>query len=158
TDSHTTMINALGVVGWGVGGIEAEAAMLGQPIYMLMPQVVGSKLTGALREGTTATDLVLVITQMLRQKGVVDKLLEFFGTGLSSISLQDRATIANMAPEYGATIGFFPVDQETLSFLWRTGRDTAMIQTVERYSKEQGLFRTDDMVDPIYNEVVELDL
>ena len=158
TDSHTTMINGLGVVGWGVGGIEAEAAMLGQPVYMLMPQVVGFKLTGTLREGTTATDLVLVITQMLRQKGVVDKFVEFFGTGLSSISLPDRATIANMAPEYGATIGFFPVDQEALSFLWRTGRDTLVVQIVERYCKEQGLFRTDDMPDPQYNEVVELDL
>lgn len=158
TDSHTTMINGLGVLGWGVGGIEAEAAMLGQPIYMLMPQVVGFKLTGSLPEGATATDLVLVITQMLRKKGVVDKFVEFFGPGLSSMSLPDRATIANMAPEYGATMGFFPVDDETLRFLERTARDPQLIQMVERYCKEQGLFRTDAMPDPLFNEVVELDL
>jgi aconitate hydratase len=158
TDSHTTMINGLGVLGWGVGGIEAEAAMLGQPVYMLMPQVVGFKLTGQLPEGATATDLVLIVTQMLRKKGVVDKFVEFFGAGLSTMTLPDRATIANMAPEYGATMGFFPVDDETLNFLRRTGRDEALVELVERYSKEQGLFRTDDMTDPVYTEVLELDL
>jgi aconitate hydratase len=158
TDSHTTMINGLGVLGWGVGGIEAEAAMLGQPIYMLMPQVIGFKLTGQLREGATATDLVLVVTEMLRKKGVVDKFVEFFGKGVGNLSLPDRATIANMAPEYGATMGFFPVDDETLSYLRRTGRPEALITLVERYSKEQGLFRTDETTDPIFNDVVELDL
>jgi aconitate hydratase len=158
TDSHTTMINGLGVVGWGVGGIEAEAAMLGQPIYMLMPEVIGFKLTGRLREGTTATDLVLVITQILRKKGVVDKFVEFFGEGLSNLSLPDRATIANMAPEYGATIGFFPVDDETLRFLHRTGRDPELVALVESYSKEQGLFRTDATPDPIFTDIVELNL
>ncbi len=158
TDSHTTMINGLGVLGWGVGGIEAEAAMLNQPIYMLMPEVIGFKLTGKLREGTTATDLVLVVTQILRKKGVVDKFVEFFGAGLSKLSLADRATIANMAPEYGATMGFFPVDDETLSFMLRTGRDEALVKTVEAYCKEQGLFRTDDTPDPEFTDVVELDL
>jgi aconitate hydratase len=158
TDSHTTMINGLGVVGWGVGGIEAEAAMLGQPIYMLMPEVVGFKLTGQLPEGATATDLVLVVTQMLRRKGVVEKFVEFYGPGLSSMSLPDRATIANMAPEYGATIGFFPVDNETLSYLRRTGRDEALITMVERYCKEQGIFRTDATPDPVFSDTLELDL
>jgi aconitate hydratase len=158
TDSHTTMINGLGVLGWGVGGIEAEAAMLGQPIYMLMPEVIGFKLTGKLREGATATDLVLIVTQMLRKKGVVDKFVEFYGAGLSNLSLADRATIANMAPEYGATMGFFPVDTETLSYLRRTGRDEALVQLVERYSKEQGLFRTNDTPDPEFTDVLELDL
>ncbi|MCS6836090.1 MAG: aconitate hydratase AcnA [Anaerolineae bacterium] len=158
TDSHTTMINGLGVLGWGVGGIEAEAAMLGQPIYMLMPEVIGFKLVGSLPEGATATDLVLVVTQMLRKKGVVDKFVEFFGPGLSSMSLPDRATIANMAPEYGATMGFFPIDEETLSFLRRTGRDEALVQLVERYAREQGMFRTDDTPDPIFTDVLELDL
>lgn len=158
TDSHTTMINGLGVLGWGVGGIEAEAAMLGQPIYMLMPSVIGFKLTGQLREGATATDLVLVITQLLRKKGVVDKFVEFYGPGLSRLSLPDRATIANMAPEYGATMGFFPVDDETLQFLRRTGRDESLIQLVERYSKEQGLFRTDATPDPEFTDALELDL
>ncbi len=158
TDSHTTMINGLGVLGWGVGGIEAEAAMLGQPIYMTMPEVIGFKLTGSLPEGATATDLVLVITQMLRKKGVVDKFVEFYGTGLSSMSLPDRATIANMAPEYGATMGFFPVDEETLSYLRRTGRDEALIETVRRYMQEQGLFRTDDTPDPIFTDTLSLDL
>lgn len=158
TDSHTTMINGLGVLGWGVGGIEAEAAMLGQPIYMLMPQVVGFKLTGSLPEGATATDLVLVVTQMLRAKGVVGKFVEFYGSGLSNMTLPDRATIANMAPEYGATMGFFPVDDEVLSYLERTGRDQALIDLVERYTKEQGLFRTDDMADPLFNDTLELDL
>jgi aconitate hydratase len=158
TDSHTTMINGLGVLGWGVGGIEAEAAMLGQPIYMLMPEVIGFKLTGQLREGATATDLVLVVTQMLRKKGVVDKFVEFYGPGLSRLSLPDRATIANMAPEYGATMGFFPVDDETLSYLRRTGRDESLIQLVERYTKEQGLFRTDATPDPEFTDTLELDL
>ncbi len=158
TDSHTTMINGLGVVGWGVGGIEAEAVMLGQPIYMLTPEVIGFKLTGRLSEGATATDLVLVITQMLREKGVVGKFVEYFGPGLSSMSLPDRATIANMCPEYGATVGFFPVDEETLGYLRRTGRPEELVDLVERYTKEQGLFRTDGMPDPVYSDVVELDL
>ena len=158
TDSHTTMINALGVFGWGVGGIEAEAAMLGQPIYMLMPQVVGFKLTGELPEGATATDLVLTITQMLRKRGVVDKFVEFYGAGCGKLSLPDRGTIANMAPEYGATMGFFPVDDETLNFLRRTGRDEALVTLVERYCKEQGLFRTDDTPDPVFTDALELNL
>jgi len=158
TDSHTTMINGLGVLGWGVGGIEAEAAMLGQPIYMLMPQVVGFKLTGNLPEGATATDLVLVVTQMLRAKGVVGKFVEFYGPGLSNMTLPDRATIANMAPEYGATMGFFPVDAEVLSYMERTGRDPELLQLVETYTREQGLFRTDDTPDPVFNDTLELDL
>ena len=158
TDSHTTMINSLGILGWGVGGIEAEAAMLGQPIYMLMPQVIGFKLHGKLPEGTTATDLVLTITQLLRKRGVVDKFVEFYGPGCGKLSLPDRATIANMAPEYGATMGFFPVDDETLSFLRRTGRSEELITLVERYSKEQGLFRTDDTPDPVFTDALELDL
>jgi aconitate hydratase len=158
TDSHTTMINGIGVVGWGVGGIEAEAAMLGQPIYMLLPQVIGFKLTGSLPEGATATDLVLTVTQMLRKKGVVDKFVEFYGEGCGSLSLPDRATIANMAPEYGATIGFFPVDDEALAYLRRTGRDEATIQLVERYCKEQGLFRTNATPDPVFTDTLELDL
>jgi aconitate hydratase len=157
-DSHTTMINGLGVVGWGVGGIEAEAAMLGQAIFMLMPEVIGFKLTGKLREGATATDLVLTVTQMLRKKGVVDKFVEFYGAGLSNLSLADRATIGNMAPEYGATIGFFPVDTETLNYMRRTGRDESVVQLTERYCKEQGLFRTDDMPDPEYTDTLTLDL
>ncbi|MDX1616881.1 MAG: aconitate hydratase AcnA, partial [Candidatus Promineifilaceae bacterium] len=158
TDSHTTMINGLGILGWGVGGIEAEAAMLGQPIYMLTPEVIGFKLTGRLPEGATATDLVLVVTQMLRQKGVVGKFVEYFGPGLSTMSLPDRATIANMCPEYGATVGFFPVDQETLNYLRRTGRSEEHVALVERFTKEQGLFRTDDMPYPTFTDVVELDL
>lgn len=158
TDSHTTMINGIGVLGWGVGGIEAEAAMLGQPVYMLMPEVIGFKLTGQLREGATATDLVLVVTQMLRKKGVVDKFVEFYGSGLSKLTLPDRATIANMAPEYGATMGFFPVDDEAIQFLLRTGRDSALASMVERYCKEQGLFRTDSTPDPIFTDTLELDL
>ena len=158
TDSHTTMINGLGVVGWGVGGIEAEAAMLGQPIYMLMPEVIGFKITGSLPEGATATDLVLVVTQMLRQKGVVSKFVEFYGPGLSSMSLPDRATIANMAPEYGATMGFFPVDDETLSYMRRTGRGEDLITLVERYTKEQGIFRTNSTPDPEFIDTLELDL
>ena len=157
TDSHTTMINGLGVLGWGVGGIEAEAVMLGQPIYMLTPQVVGFKLTGALREGVTATDLVLTVTQMLRAKGVVDKFVEFYGSGLSAISLADRATIGNMAPDYGATMGFFPTDAETLRYLRATGRARSA-DLLERYAKEQGLFRTDSSPDPVFTDTLELDL
>ncbi len=158
TDSHTTMINGLGVVGWGVGGIEAEAVMLGQPIYMLTPEVVGFKVTGKLPEGSTATDLALVVTQMLRQKGVVGKFIEFYGSGLSTMSLPDRATIANMAPEYGATMGFFPVDAETLRYLRQTGRLEDEVEAVERYSKAQGLFRTDDTPDPEFQDMLSLDL
>jgi aconitate hydratase len=158
TDSHTTMINGLGVVGWGVGGIEAEAAMLGQPIDMLAPDVIGFKLFGQLQEGITATDLTLWITEMLRKKGVVDKFVEFYGSGISSLSLPDRATIANMAPEYGATIGYFPVDDVTLRYLRNTGRSEEMIDLVERYCKEQDLFRTDDTPDPQYTDILELDL
>jgi aconitate hydratase len=158
TDSHTTMINGLGVLGWGVGGIEAEAAMLGQPIYMLMPQVIGVKLNGLLPEGATATDLVLTITQMLRKKGVVDKFVEFYGAGCGNLTLADRATIANMAPEYGATMGFFPVDTQTLDYLTRTGRDEALVKMVERYTKEQGLFRTLASPDPIFTDTLELNL
>jgi aconitate hydratase len=158
TDSHTTMINGLGVLGWGVGGIEAEAAMLGQPLYMVTPQVVGFRLVGKLREGTTATDLVLTVTQMLRKKGVVEKFVEFYGPGLAEMSLADRATIANMAPEYGATCGFFPVDDETLAYLRRTGRSPAEVDLVERYTKEQGLFRTAATPDPVFTDTLELDL
>ncbi len=158
TDSHTTMINGLGVVGWGVGGIEAEAAMLGQPIDMLAPDVLGVKLSGELAEGVTATDLTLTITQALRQKGVVDKFVEFYGPGLSSLSLPDRATIGNMAPEYGATIGYFPVDNETLRYLIMTGRPAETIDLVERYCKEQRLFHTDSAPDPEYSDTLEVDL
>ncbi|GAB4547787.1 MAG: aconitate hydratase AcnA [Anaerolineae bacterium] len=158
TDSHTTMINSLGIVGWGVGGIEAEAVMLGQPIYMLTPEVIGFRLTGQLAEGVTATDLVLTITQMLRARGVVGKFVEFHGPGLSSMTLPDRATIANMAPEYGATMGFFPVDQETLRYLRSTGRPDELVELVERYTREQGLFRTDDTPDPEFTDLLELDL
>ena len=158
TDSHTTMVNALGVFGWGVGGIEAEAAMLGQPSSMLIPEVVGFRLHGKLSEGATATDLVLTVTEMLRKKGVVGKFVEFYGTGLSSLSVPDRATIANMAPEYGATMGFFPVDSETLAYLQFTGRPTEQIALVEAYCKEQGLFRTDATPDPIFSDKLELDL
>jgi aconitate hydratase len=152
------MINGLGVVGWGVGGIEAEAVMLGQPIYMLEPEVVGFKITGRLPEGATATDLVLVVTEMLREKGVVGKFVEYFGPGLSSMSLPDRATIANMCPEYGATVGYFPVDDETLNYMRRTGRSEELVQLVKQYTQAQGIFRTDDMPDPDYTEIVELDL
>jgi aconitate hydratase len=158
TDSHTTMINGLGVLGWGVGGIEAEAVMLGQPYFMLIPEVVGMKLTGELPIGTTATDLVLTATQMLRKHGVVDKFVEFYGPGLSSLGLADRATIANMAPEYGATMGFFPVDAETLRYLERTGRSREIVERVDRYSREQGLFRTDTTPDPEFSATLELDL
>jgi len=158
TDSHTTMINGLGVLGWGVGGIEAEAAMLGQPIYMLIPQVVGFRLTGKLPEGATATDLVLRVTEMLRAHGVVGKFVEYFGEGLTDMSLADRAVVANMAPEYGATMGFFPVDDRTLAYLRLTGRTEHEIDLVERYCKEQGLFRTADSPDPQYTETLELDM
>ncbi|MBN1122916.1 MAG: aconitate hydratase AcnA [Anaerolineae bacterium] len=158
TDSHTTMINALGVLGWGVGGIEAEAAMLGQPIYMLMPEVVGFKMIGALPEGATATDLVLTVTQMLRKKGVVGRFVEYYGPGISQLSLADRATIANMAPDYGATMGFFPVDDETLRYLRATNRGGSLADLVERYTKEQHLFRTDGSPDPAYEDTIELDL
>lgn len=158
TDSHTTMINGLSVLGWGVGGIEAEACMLGQPLYMLVPEVVGFKLSGFLPQGVTATDLVLTVTEMLRKKGVVGKFVEFFGPGLSHLSLSDKATIANMAPEYGATMGFFPVDEETLRYLKMTGRDRQLVELVEAYNKEQGMFRTDHMDDSVYNDLIELDL
>ncbi len=158
TDSHTTMINGLGVVGWGVGGIEAEAVMLGQPIYMLTPEVVGFRLYGQLPEGATATDLVLTVTQMLRAHGVVGKFVEFHGEGLEVMSLADRATLANMAPEYGATMGFFPVDQETLRYMERTGRPTETIDLVERYTKEQGLFRTPESPTPRFSSTLELDM
>ncbi|MBK9167807.1 MAG: aconitate hydratase AcnA [Bryobacterales bacterium] len=158
TDSHTTMINGLGVVGWGVGGIEAEAAMLGQPISMLLPPVIGFRLTGRLPEGSTATDLVLTVTQMLRKKGVVGKFVEFYGSGVGELSLADRATVANMAPEYGATIGFFPVDEETLNYLRFTGRPADLVALVEAYYKEQGLFRTNETPDPEFADTLELDL
>ncbi len=158
TDSHTTMINGLGVVGWGVGGIEAEAAMLGQPISMLIPEVVGFKLFGKMKEGVTATDLVLTVTQMLRKKGVVGKFVEFFGSGLDALSLPDRATIANMAPEHGATIGFFPIDQETLEYLRLSGRSKELIERVEVYAKVEGLFRTSSTPDPVFSDTLELDL
>ena len=158
TDSHTTMINGLGVVGWGVGGIEAEAVMLGQPYYMLLPEVVGVKLTGALPEGSTATDLVLRVTEMLRQHGVVGKFVEYYGPGLSNLSLPDKATLANMAPEYGATIGFFPVDREALRYLEGSGRTPGHVQRVERVSKELGLFRTDSTPDPEFTSSIDLDM
>jgi aconitate hydratase len=158
TDSHTTMINGLGVLGWGVGGIEAEAVMLGQPIYMLTPQVIGFKLTGELPEGATATDLVLRATQMLRAKGVVDKFVEFYGPGVGKLTLPDRATIANMAPDYGATMGFFPVDAETLRYLALSGRSEELVGLVERYYRSQGLFRSDDMADPSFTDTLELDM
>ena len=158
TDSHTTMVNSLGVFGWGVGGIEAEAAMLGQPFSMLVPEVVGFKLHGRLHEGATATDLVLTVTEMLRKKGVVGKFVEFYGSGLSSLSVPDRATIANMAPEYGATMGFFPVDKETLAYLHFTGRSQEQVALVEAYCKEQILFRSDATPDPAFSDRLELDL
>jgi aconitate hydratase len=158
TDSHTTMIDGLGVVGWGVGGIEAEGVMLGQPIYMLLPEVVGMELTGQLAPGATATDLVLTVTEILRKEKVVGKFVEFFGAGVSTMPLADRATIGNMAPEYGATMGFFPVDEQTLRYLRQTGRTTAEVELVERYTKEQGLFRTDAAPVPKFSKVVRLDL
>ena len=158
TDSHTTMINGLGVLGWGVGGIEAEAAMLGQPVSMLIPEVVGFKLTGALAEGITATDLVLTVTQMLRAKGVVGRFVEFYGPGLAAMTLADRATIANMAPEYGATCGFFPIDDRTLEYMRLSGREDADIALVEAYCRAQGMWRIDDAPDPIFTDTLELDM
>jgi aconitate hydratase len=158
TDSHTTMVNGLGVLGWGVGGIEAEAVLLGQPLAMLTPAVVGVRMTGSLKPGATATDLVLTVTEMLRREGVVGKFVEFCGPGLSTMSLADRATIGNMAPEYGATCGFFPVDEETLRYLRNTGRSEEQVQLVEAYCREQGLFRTDDTPEPTYSTLLELDL
>ena len=158
TDSHTTMVNGLGILGWGVGGIEAEAAMLGQPIAMLIPDVIGFRLTGQMLEGATATDLVLTVTQMLRRKGVVGKFVEFFGPGLDALTLPDRATIANMAPEYGATCGFFPIDQVALDYLHLSGRDTARIALVEAYSKAQGMWRDSSTPDPVFTDTLELDL
>ncbi|MDI4666937.1 aconitate hydratase AcnA [Xanthobacter autotrophicus] len=158
TDSHTTMVNGLGVLGWGVGGIEAEAAMLGQPISMLIPEVIGFKLSGKLKEGITATDLVLTVTQMLRKKGVVGKFVEFYGSGLEHLSLADRATIANMAPEYGATCGFFPVDRETIDYLEETGRKESRYDLVEKYSKAQGMWRKKETADPVFTDTLELDL
>ncbi len=158
TDSHTTMINGLGILGWGVGGIEAEAAMLGQPISMLVPQVVGFRLVGELSEGATATDLVLTVTQMLRERGVVGKFVEYFGPGLAGLPLADRATLANMAPEYGATCGIFPVDTATLDYLALTGRPQDQIDLVEAYIKEQGLFLTQDSPEAEYSDTLELDL
>ncbi|MDY0029326.1 MAG: aconitate hydratase AcnA [Pseudobdellovibrionaceae bacterium] len=158
TDSHTTMVNGLGVLGWGVGGIEAEAAMLGQPVSMLIPEVIGFKLTGTMKEGTTATDLVLMVTQMLRAKGVVNKFVEFYGPGLDNLTLADRATIANMAPEYGATCGFFPVDAETIRYMNFTGRDPHRVKLVEAYCKEQGMWRDENTPDPVFTDSLELDL
>src|SRR5271170_3201121 len=158
TDSHTTMVNGLGVLGWGVGGIEAEAAMLGQPVSMLVPRVVGFKLTGKLKEGTTATDLVLTVTEMLRKLGVVGKFVEFYGPGIAELPLADRATIANMAPEYGATCGIFPVDAETLRYLRLTGRSEEQIALVEAYYREQGLFHTADAKEAVYSATIALDL
>ncbi len=158
TDSHTTMVNGLAVLGWGVGGIEAEAAMLGQPITMLIPQVIGFKLSGKTKEGVTATDLVLTIVEILREKGVVGKFVEFYGEGLDNLTLEDVATIANMAPEYGATCGFFPVDEDTLAYLNTTGRDENRIALVEAYSKAQGMFRTSESEHPVFTDTVELDL
>jgi len=158
TDSHTTMVNGLAVLGWGVGGIEAEAAMLGQPISMLIPEVVGFKLTGQMKEGNTATDLVLTVTQMLRQKGVVGKFVEFFGPGLDSLTLPDRATIGNMAPEYGATCGIFPIDAETIRYLTFTGRDAGRVALVEAYAKAQGMWRDASSPDPVFTETLELDM
>src|SRR3979409_1745120 len=158
TDSHTTMINGLGVLGWGVGGIEAEAAMLGQPISMLLPQVVGFKMTGELPEGATATDLVLTVTQMLRERGVVSKFVEFYGPGLANLPLADRATLGKMSPEYGATCGIFPVDKETLRYLEFSGRPKELIELVEAYTKEQGLFHDEESEESTYSDTLELDL
>ncbi|NDB55495.1 aconitate hydratase, partial [archaeon] len=158
TDSHTPMINGLGVMGWGVGGIEAEAVMLGQPYYMLLPEVIGVKLSGELPEGSTATDLVLRVVEMLREEGVVGKFVEFYGPGLSKLSVPDKATISNMAPEYGATMGFFPVDQSTLDYLHLTGREQTHIDFIESYCKMIGIFRTDDDQDPKFSKSLELDL
>jgi aconitate hydratase len=158
TDSHTTMVNGLSVLGWGVGGIEAEAAMLGQPISMLIPEVIGFRMTGKMKEGTTATDLVLTVTQMLRKKGVVGKFVEFFGPGLSSLSVEDRATIGNMAPEYGATCGLFPIEDDTVTYLTATGREPARVALVEAYAKAQGMWRSDDSTEPVFTDMLELNL
>ncbi|MBI1260387.1 MAG: aconitate hydratase AcnA [Rhizobiales bacterium] len=158
TDSHTTMVNGLAVLGWGVGGIEAEAAMLGQPVSMMIPEVIGFRLTGKLNDGVTATDMVLTVTEMLRKKGVVGKFVEYFGTGLDYLTLEDRATIANMAPEYGATCGFFPIDKETIKYLRATGRDSDRVDLVEAYAKAQGMFRESDTPDPVFTDMLELDL
>src|SRR5438034_6760899 len=158
TDSHTTMVNGLGVLGWGVGGIEAEAALLGQPTYLPTPVVIGVRMTGVLRPGATATDLVLTLTEMLRKHGVVNKFVEFCGAGLSSLSVPDRATLSNMCPEYGATSSLFPVDQQTLRYLETTGREQQLIELVERYTQAQGMFRTDDSETPVFSELLELDL
>src|SRR5207302_6516734 len=158
TDSHTTMINSLGVFGWGVGGIEAEAAMLGQPLSMLIPQVVGFELTGALQEGATATDLVLTVTEMLRRHGVVGKFVEFHGAGLARLPLADRATIGNMSPEFGSTCAIFPIDAETLSYLEFSGRPKQLIELVEAYAKEQGLWHDEDSDEPTFTDTLELDL
>src|SRR5919108_4406386 len=158
TDSHTTMVNGVGVLGWGVGGIEAEAALLGQPTYLPTPVVIGVRMTGALRAGATATDLVLTLTEMLRKRGVVNKFVEFCGAGLSTLSVPDRATLSNMCPEYGATSALFPVDDQTLRYLETTGRDRQLIDLVERYTKAQGMFRTDDTPTPVFSEMLDLDL
>src|SRR5687767_14507681 len=158
TDSHTTMVNGLGVLGWGVGGIEAEAAMLGQPVSMLIPEVVGFRLAGELKEGITATDLVLTVTQMLRAKGVVGRFVEFFGPGLDALSLADRATIANMAPEYGATCGFFPIDERTIEYLKLTGRDDARLELVRAYAQAQGMWRDAATPDPVFTDTLDLDM
>src|SRR3989440_6568753 len=158
TDSHTTMVNGLGVLGWGVGGIEAEAALLGQPTYLPTPVVVGVRMTGSLRPGATATDLVLTLTEMLRAHGVVNKFVEFCGAGLSSLSVPDRATLSNMCPEYGATASLFPVDQQSLRYLETTGRDRELIALVEQYTQAQGIFRTDESETPVFSELLELDL
>ena len=158
TDSHTTMVNGLGVLGWGVGGIEAEAVMLGRPLHLLVPEVVGMRLRGALQAGVTATDLVLTITRRLRDVGVVGKFVEFFGSGVDTLTLADRATVANMAPEYGATVGFFPVDDETLRYLRATGCPPGLVELVERYAGAQSLFRTREAPEPAYDALVDLDL
>src|SRR5258708_1002239 len=158
TDSHTTMVNGLAVLGWGVGGIEAEAAMLGQPYSMVLPEVIGVKLTGKLKEGVTATDLVLTVTQMLRKRGVVAKFVEFFGVGLANLSIADRATIGNMSPEYGATCGYFPIDDDTLQYLRHTGRPSDRVAPVAAYAKAQGMFRTKTTADPIFTDVLKLEL
>src|SRR5206468_3048855 len=158
TDSHTTMVNGLGVLGWGVGGIEAEAAMLGQPVSMLIPEVVGFRLSGELKEGITATDLVLTVTQMLRQKGVVGRFVEFYGPGLDNLPLADRATIANMAPEYGATCGFFPIDERTIDYLKLTGRDDEQIELVRAYAQAQGMWRDAAAPDPVFTDTLQLDM
>src|SRR3954465_9730586 len=158
TDSHTTMVNGLSVLGWGVGGIEAEAAMLGQPIPLLIPEVIGFRLSVAMPEGATATDLVLTVTQMLRKKGVVGKFVEFFGAGLAHLTIEDQATIANMAPEYGATCGFFPITQATIDYLTATGRTKERVALVEAYAKEQGIWRDPADPDPVFTDSLELDL